>query len=87
MDHDQRSDLEQDGAYPYNNYYSTGGPYRPPKKPRNYGWLLAVLGTFLLCIAGSMMLRQYTSEPADQVEPLSTAQSPEETGAGTAGAG
>lgn len=70
MDHDERSGLEQERAYPYNDYYSTGGAYRPPKKPRNYGWLLAVLGTFLLCIAGGVVLSQQGGTAVEQEDPL-----------------
>ena len=68
MDHEEQGGLEQERAYPYNDYYSTGGPYRPPRKPRNYGWLLAVLGTFLLCVAGGVVLSQRGSPSGEQTE-------------------
>ena len=42
--------------YPYSDYYSTGGRYRPPKQPRNYGWMVAILGVFLLCVAGGVAM-------------------------------
>lgn len=68
MDHGREDTLRQDSAYSYNDYYSTGGRYRPPKRPRNYGWLAAVLGAFLLCVAGGVVLTKdsggQTAEPA-----------------------
>lgn len=56
MDYDPRESQKPDSAYPYSDYYSTGGRYRPPKRPRNYGWMVAVLGAFLLCVAGGVAL-------------------------------
>lgn len=76
MDFDQRSDQERESAYPYNDYYSTGGRYRPPRKPRNYGWLLAVLGAFLLCIAGGVVLNQHFWGQAEQNEPAAAEMTP-----------
>lgn len=78
MDFDQRS--EQESAYPYNDYYSTGGRYRPPKKPRNYGWLMAVLGAFLLCIAGGVVLNQRLGSQPEETEPLTAAAVSKESG-------
>ncbi len=50
-------DLDPRDEYEYHrDYYSTGGYYRPPRRPRNYGWMVAVLGLFLLCVAGGMVL-------------------------------
>lgn len=61
MDFDPRGDLENN--YPYRDYYSTGGRYRPPKRPKNYGWMAAVLGVLLLCVAGGMAFnRDYDRE-------------------------
>ena len=57
MDYYQRdpNDMEErDDAYPYRDYYSTGSDYRPPRRPRNHGWLLAFMGLFLLLITGAM---------------------------------
>lgn len=66
MDNDPQGGM--DNNYPYRDYYSTGGRYRPPKRPRNYGWMAAVLGVFLLCVAGGMAFnRDY-----DREEPTST---------------
>ena len=56
MDLDPREGRKPDNAYPYSDYYSTGGRYRPPKRPRNYGWMIAVLGAFLLCVAGGVAM-------------------------------
>lgn len=75
MDFDQENDQLRETDHPYNDYYSTGGQYRPPKKPRNYGWLMAVLGGLLLCIAGGMMLGGRREAPAKKTEPVSMAAS------------
>lgn len=48
---DYESD-RMDDAYPYCDYYSTGGRYRPPRQPKNYGWVVALLGVVLLCVSG-----------------------------------
>ncbi len=56
-----------DNNYPYRDYYSTGGRYRPPKRPKNYGWMAAVLGVLLLCVAGGMAF----SRDYDRQEPAS----------------
>ena len=45
-----------DDDYPYSDYYSTGGKYRPPKTPRNHGWIAAALGALLLCVTGGAVL-------------------------------
>ncbi len=45
-----------DDAYSCQDYYSTGGYYRPPKTPKNHGWLVAVLGVLLLCFTGGMVV-------------------------------
>ncbi len=44
-------DSERRASYPY-DYYSTGGSYRPPRRPKNYGWVVALLGVILLCVSG-----------------------------------
>ena len=63
MDYDPRDNMEP--SYPYSDYYSTGGRYRPPKRPKNYGWMAAILGVFLLCVAGGMAFgRDYDRENA-----------------------
>ena len=41
---------------PYSDYYSTGGGCQPPKKPRNSGATLAVLGMVLLCLAAAITI-------------------------------
>lgn len=56
MDYEPQESQKPDGVSPYSDYYSTGGRYRPPRRPRNYGWMVAVLGAFLLCIAGGVVL-------------------------------
>ena len=54
-----------DDASPYQDYYSTGGQYRPPRKPRNHGWIAATLGVLLLCVtAGATLARENrTAQP------------------------
>ena len=60
MDPYEQNPNHLDDAYPYDNYYSTGGSYRPPRPPRNYGWLVAVMGVILLCVSGiSTVYRGY----------------------------
>lgn len=51
-----------DDASPYQDYYSTGGSYRPPKKPKNHGWIAATFGVLLLCITGGAALSRSTQE-------------------------
>ena len=43
--------LDEKSTSPYRDYYSTDGCYRPPKQPRNRGWMLAAAGVLLLCLA------------------------------------
>ena len=45
-----------DDASPYQDYYSTGGQYRPPRRPRNHGWIAATLGVLLLCVTAAAAL-------------------------------
>ena len=60
MDPYEQNSNKMDDAYPYDSYYSTGGSYRPPRPPRNYGWLVAVMGVILLCVSGiSTVYRGY----------------------------
>ena len=67
-----------DDASPYQDYYSTGGQYRPPRKPRNHGWIAATLGVLLLCVtAGATLARENrTAQPqvdaAPQPSPTAT---------------
>ena len=60
-----------DDASPYQDYYSTGGQYRPPRKPRNHGWIAATLGVLLLCItAGATLARENrTAQPQADATP------------------
>jgi serine protease Do len=60
----EHHDLEE--KYPYRDYYTTGGSYRPPKKPKNHGWMVAVAGAFLLCIAGGVVLGRSNGQQQDQ---------------------
>lgn len=65
-----------DDASPYQDYYSTGGQYRPPRKPRNHGWIAATLGVLLLCVtAGATLARETrTTQPqSDTPQPSPTA--------------
>lgn len=65
-----------DDASPYQDYYSTGGQYRPPRKPRNHGWIAATLGVLLLCVtAGATLARESRTTPAqsDTPQPSPTA--------------
>lgn len=65
-----------DDASPYQDYYSTGGQYRPPRKPRNHGWIAATLGVLLLCVtAGATLARETRTTPAqsDTPQPSPTA--------------
>ena len=72
MDYDQRN-TRSETEYPYSDYYSTGGRYRPPKKPKNYGWMVAVLGVFLLCVAGGVVL-DHDYDTVETAEPTASAQ-------------
>ena len=51
-----------DDASPYQDYYSTCGSYRPPKKPKNHGWIAATFGVLLLCITGGAALSRSAQE-------------------------
>lgn len=65
-----------DDASPYQDYYSTGGQYRPPRKPRNHGWIAATLGVLLLCVtAGATLARESraTQPQSDTPQPSPTA--------------
>ncbi len=65
-----------DDASPYQDYYSTGGQYRPPRKPRNHGWIAATLGVLLLCVtAGATLARESrtTETTSDTPQPSPTA--------------
>lgn len=63
MDPYRQNSENMDDAYPYENYYSTGGCYRPPRPHKNHGWLIAVLGVVLLCVSGvSTVYRGYAQE-------------------------
>lgn len=65
-----------DDASPYQDYYSTGGQYRPPRKPRNHGWIAATLGVLLLCVtAGATLARESrTTQPQSETpQPSPTA--------------
>lgn len=65
-----------DDASPYQDYYSTGGQYRPPRKPRNHGWIAATLGVLLLCVtAGATLARETRTTPtqSDTPQPSPTA--------------
>lgn len=65
-----------DDASPYQDYYSTGGQYRPPRKPRNHGWIAATLGVLLLCVtAGATLARETraTQPQSDTPQPSPTA--------------
>lgn len=52
----ERNSDFMDDASPYQDYYSTGGQYRPPRRPRNHGWLAATLGVLLLCVTAAAAL-------------------------------
>ncbi len=70
---EQNSDYMED-AYPYESYYSTGGSYRPPKAPKNYGWLVAVVGAILLCVSGiSTVYRGVSDYVNEETSPESAA--------------
>ncbi|MDD6024931.1 MAG: trypsin-like peptidase domain-containing protein [Oscillospiraceae bacterium] len=55
--YEHESDFRNQGD-PYHDYYSTGGIYRPPKKPKKHGVLVFVVGIVLLCVAGSVLLAE-----------------------------
>ncbi len=68
-------DPRENSAYPYRDYYSTGGRYRPPKRPKNYGWMAAVLGAILLCLAGGVALSRGARAPEEPaLQPASQVQ-------------
>lgn len=49
--HEHDSDFWEN-AYPSQDYFSTDCHYRPPRRPRNYGWLIAFTALLLLLISG-----------------------------------
>lgn len=58
--------------YPYRDYYSTGGDYRPPKRQKRKGGVVIVLAlALLLCsgILGQLRDRQETQETAPVTSP------------------
>ncbi len=55
-----------DDASPYQGYYSTGGQCRPPRKPKNHGWIAAVTGVLLLCITAGATLSRNSEPPVPQ---------------------
>ena len=63
-----------DDASPYQGYYSTGGQCRPPRRPKNHGWIAAVTGVLLLCItAGATLSRNsQPSVPQNTQDPQPT---------------
>ncbi len=62
-----------DDASPYQDYYSTGGQYRPPRKPRNHGWIAATLGVLLLCVtAGATLARESRTTQTQSDTPQSS---------------
>ena len=68
MDPYQNDPFERDGefpenGYPYRDYYSTGSDYRPPRRPRNYGFLIAVAAMLFLVVSGFITVRRLTTEP------------------------
>lgn len=58
-----REDEFRENDYPYRDYYSTGSDYRPPKGPRNYGGLIAVVAMLFLLVSGFVTLHRITAEP------------------------
>ena len=56
----------RENDYPYRDYYSTGGDYRPPKQPRNYGCVIAVAAMLLLLVSGFVTARRDTAAPAEE---------------------
>ena len=74
-----------DDASPYQDYYSTGGQYRPPRKPRNHGWIAATLGVLLLCVtAGATLARETrTVQPQSDSTPQPSPAATEITSGGT----
>ena len=79
-----------DDASPYQDYYSTGGQYRPPRRPRNHGWIAATLGVLLLCVTAAAALSRNgqatTAEAAvtatqSSAQPTETAAQQEDTAA------
>jgi serine protease Do len=64
-----------DDLYPHHDYYSTGGSYRPAKRPRNHGYLVAALGLVLLFVAGVSTVYRETSQEivSESSEPMAAA--------------
>ena len=79
MDLDPRD--EKKCEYPYRDYYSTGGRYRPPKKRRSYGWLVAVVGLFLLCAVAFQALDRQSNAVEDKrdLSPVAASEQTEPT--------
>jgi serine protease Do len=67
MDFEPQDQNSLEDKYPYRDYYTTGGSYRPPKKPKNHGWMAAVAGAFLLCLAGGVVLGREMDRQETQV--------------------
>ena len=59
----QRDEEFPENGYPYRDYYSTGSDYRPPRRPRNYGFLIAVAAMLFLVVSGFITVRRLTTEP------------------------
>ena len=59
----QRDEEFPENGYPYRDYYSTGSDYRPPRRPRNYGFLIAVAAMLFLVVSGFITVRRLTAEP------------------------
>ena len=56
MDWDPQDNQNADHENLYQDYYSTGGGCRPPKRPKNHGATIAILGAVLLCLAAGVGL-------------------------------
>ena len=57
---------DRDDVYPYKDYYSTGSNYRPPRRPKNYGGMIAVAAALLLLISGMVTVQRLREEPAQE---------------------
>lgn len=67
--------FDQKDTYPYQDYYSTGGMYRPPKQPRNHGGLFAFVGVLLLLFTGGTVIGRQFNQDTDRSEPLAAFES------------
>lgn len=56
----------RESDYPYRDYYSTGSDYRPPRRPKNYGCLIAVAAMLLLLVSGFVTMQRIIIEPAEE---------------------